>query len=1093
MFRQSGAGVPSARQACGVFGEEIPAMAVGFGGVSLAALVSCPPLSASRVARWRPFSKRSRAAALTFGTLLLLLHPGGLAGGRVHGARSAAVPAGARLLVSRTVGAGAREYWVTGTGAGLRARNASQGLTFGFSAAGVVASGSGSRVSLALQAVGRGTALRSVGSAIPRRARNRVSYDLGEEVTQWFANGPMGLEQGFTLRSRPRDGGGKPLTLQLRLAGRDLRAVIDRAGDRVTLQRAGSPVFRYGDLAVQDALGRTLRARFVATRGRLSIQIDDRAARYPLRVDPVFQSGELTASDGVSGDALGDRVAVSGGVLVAAAPTASVNGAPQQGALYVFTEPASGWSNATEVAKLTASDGAASDELGSSVAISGDTIVAGSTSFSRPGRVYVFTEPASGWHTATQSAELTASDGTNGDDLGASVAISGATVVAGAPGASVGGLASEGAVYEFDQPAGGWGTGTGTETAKLTAATGAANALLGASVAVSNGTIAAGAPGAPVGANAGQGLVDVFTEPPGGWQSTSGNVSLSAGDGAAGSELGASVAISGQTIAATSTGSVYVFAEPGAAWVTNSETAELGGSAGDASVAVSGNTIVTADDTYATNGRLDEGIVSVYLRGASGWTDQPPSATLEASDGGADTSLGRSVAVSGATIAAGARGGGPDVGAVYVFGLVPVVGAGGGLVTGAGSELVSGSVDGRGFPVSDCHFEFGLTSGYGMSAPCAGVVGTDGAAGVSAQLVGLASGSTYHYRVVATNEFGTSYGADASFVTAGAPVARTGLASGVSRVGAVVSGSVDPEGLGLTACEFEYGTTLAYGQVAPCPTPAGGGTAAVGEVTGLSGLAAGQTYHFRLVASSAAGASMGVDESFRTLVAPAAVTGGVSQISRSAATIAGRVDPEGESVSACYFELGLTKRYGIQVRCAGRIGSGASAVRARVSGLAAGSKYHYRVVIVTPGGTTHGTDHTLTTKQPPRPVGATIPPALFGVARTYTEVIGLRVTGLRRGVRVAVGCRGGGCPFRSRVTVDREICAGHGHRCRPAPNRIDLTPEFKRRRLRPGTVLTIEITEPDTIGKSYTFTMHAGHLPTLALSCLGQRKGCRSR
>ena len=75
--------------------------------------------------------------------------------------------------------------------------------------------------------------------------------------------------------------------------------------------------------------------------------------------------------------ALGSSVAVSGTTIAAGALGATVNGNYDQGAVYVFTEPASGWADETQAAKLTATGGGAFDELGRSVAVSGTTITAG--------------------------------------------------------------------------------------------------------------------------------------------------------------------------------------------------------------------------------------------------------------------------------------------------------------------------------------------------------------------------------------------------------------------------------------------------------------------------------------------------------------------------------------------------------------------------------------------------------------------------------------------------------------------------------------------------------------------------------------------
>src|SRR5262249_57460127 len=97
-----------------------------------------------------------------------------------------------------------------------------------------------------------------------------------------------------------------------------------------------------------------------------------------------------------------------------------------------------GWTNATETAKLTASDGAPNDFLGSSVAISGDTVVVGADLDTiglnvQQGSAYVFVKPGTGWADATQTAKLTASDGAGRDQFGLSVAITGDTLVVGAP------------------------------------------------------------------------------------------------------------------------------------------------------------------------------------------------------------------------------------------------------------------------------------------------------------------------------------------------------------------------------------------------------------------------------------------------------------------------------------------------------------------------------------------------------------------------------------------------------------------------------------------------------------------------------------
>ena len=145
-----------------------------------------------------------------------------------------------------------------------------------------------------------------------------------------------------------------------------------------------------------------------------------------------------------------------------------------KGSAYVFAKPttANGWADTilTETAKLTASDGAANDEFGISVAVSGGTIVVGApVDESDEGSAYVFVKrsrPLAGL-TVTAPAKLTASDGAANDEFGTAVAVDGDTIVVGAPGDDSG----KGSGYVFVKPGTGWATenDTDTETAKLTA------------------------------------------------------------------------------------------------------------------------------------------------------------------------------------------------------------------------------------------------------------------------------------------------------------------------------------------------------------------------------------------------------------------------------------------------------------------------------------------------------------------------------------------------------------------------------------------------------------------------------------------------
>jgi uncharacterized protein (DUF2345 family) len=254
------------------------------------------------------------------------------------------------------------------------------------------------------------------------------------------------------------------------------------------------------------------------------------------------ETAKLTASDGAAFDTFGFSVSVSGDTVVVGAPGKNSS----RGAAYVFVKPSGGWTTtSTFTAKLTASDGAVGDDFGFSVSVSGDTVVVGAAPFANQGAAYVFVKPSAGWSgNLTESAKLTASDGAAFDFFGSSVSISGDTVVVGALGKN----SSQGAAYVFVKPSGGW-SGNLTETAKLTASDGAAFDTFGWSVSVSGDTVVVGAPGADIGANADQGAAYVFVKPSGGWTTTSTfTAKLTASDGAVGDDFGFSVSVSGDTV-----------------------------------------------------------------------------------------------------------------------------------------------------------------------------------------------------------------------------------------------------------------------------------------------------------------------------------------------------------------------------------------------------------------------------------------------------------------------------------------------------------------------------------------------------------------
>jgi hypothetical protein len=179
-----------------------------------------------------------------------------------------------------------------------------------------------------------------------------------------------------------------------------------------------------------------------------------------------------------------------------------------EGTVYLFVKPNTGWSGTLNpTATLIASNGRPNDALGSSVAVSGNTVVAGATGVNADfGAVYVFVQPVGGWKDAYETAELMAP---NTIELGWSVGISGNAIVTGAPDSTVGFNQDQGAVYLYVKPSGGWKT-TSTPNAELTSSDGAANDLFGSRALISGSTILATAPQATVNSNYVEGAAYVF-------------------------------------------------------------------------------------------------------------------------------------------------------------------------------------------------------------------------------------------------------------------------------------------------------------------------------------------------------------------------------------------------------------------------------------------------------------------------------------------------------------------------------------------------------------------------------------------------------
>ncbi|MBS0191686.1 MAG: hypothetical protein U0573_11535 [Phycisphaerales bacterium] len=254
------------------------------------------------------------------------------------------------------------------------------------------------------------------------------------------------------------------------------------------------------------------------------------------------QQAVLIASDGAAGDNFGVSTAIDGDTAVVGAYLDDSGALTDCGGAYIYTRSAGVW---TQIMRIGASDAAANDYFGFSVAISGNNIVVGAyNKNSGTGAAYVFLREGPGFK---QVAKLVASDAATGTNFGTSVAIDKNLIVVGCPKTSGGGFGNSGGAYVFTNPQG----NTWQQVAKLNALDAQQLDNFGNSVDISGTNIAVGANLDDLSTATDAGAVYVFTSisqlPQGPWVQVAKDVRSAP---ATNDWLGYSVSISGANVMA---------------------------------------------------------------------------------------------------------------------------------------------------------------------------------------------------------------------------------------------------------------------------------------------------------------------------------------------------------------------------------------------------------------------------------------------------------------------------------------------------------------------------------------------------------------
>jgi hypothetical protein len=274
----------------------------------------------------------------------------------------------------------------------------------------------------------------------------------------------------------------------------------------------------------------------------------------------------------------------------------------------------------------------------------------------------------------------------------------------------------------------------------------------------------------------------------------------------------------------------------------------------------------------------------------------------------------------------------------------------------------------EGGDVSECVFEWGLTTNYENSIPCDPGAPFSEQTSVSATLEGLQMESTYHYRIAATNSIDTNHGEDQAFTPRAVLELSTDEPEDVTSHSATIRASFDPAG-DTTEYQFEWGKDPNNYQESTPINESGSEPGVISVSEEIEGLEDYTNYHYRIVATNSLGTSIGPDRSFRTDAPDLPVVSDTasSSVTDDGAELSAVVNPNfGETIYG--FEFGETVAYENQVLGSDLLdatGEGQT-VALDIGGLTPGTTYQFRAIAINFGGVSYGPNLSFTTLDAPK-------------------------------------------------------------------------------------------------------------------------------